>query len=177
MNRKQIFAWEIAGFVFISLSGSLLHFAFEFLGEWPPAALIAAVNESVWEHLKLAFWPALLYALIERPFFGRRAKKFWVAKTVGIFVMPAVIVSGFYGYTALAGGHILWADIFLFMLAAFAGQMVSFGLLLRRTFPSSIKLPALILLALMVAAFSLLTFFPPHSPLFCDPRTGQYGIF
>jgi hypothetical protein len=177
MNRKQIFAWEIAGFVFISLSGSLLHFAFEFFGEWPPVALIAAVNESVWEHLKLAFWPALLYAFIERPLFGKRAKNFWVAKTVGIFVMPAVIVSGFYGYTALAGGHILWADISLFMLAAFVGQMVSFGLLLRRTFPSSIKLPALTLLALMVAAFSLLTFFPPHSPLFYDPRTGQYGIF
>jgi hypothetical protein len=176
MSRKQIFAWEIAGFVFISFSGSLLHFAFAFFGEWPPVALIAAVNESVWEHLKLAFWPALLFAIVERPLFVRHAKNFWTAKAAGIFVMPAVIVSGFYGYTALAGRHIFWADISLFMLAVLIGQMVSFGLFLRRTFPKSIKISALILLFLMIAAFSLLTFFPPRCPLLLDPQTGQYGI-
>jgi hypothetical protein len=177
MSRKQIFTWEIAGFVFISLSGSLLHFTFEFFGEWPPVALIAAVNESVWEHLKLAFWPAVLCALIERPFFRRSARNFWTAKTAGILAMPVVIVSGFYGYTALAGRHILWADILLFMLAVFIGQMVSFGFLLHRAYPASIKLSALILLALMIAVFSSLTFFPPRCPLFLDPLTGQYGIY
>jgi len=176
MSQKKIFIWEIAGFVFISLLGSLLHFAFEFFGEWPPVALIAAVNESVWEHLKLAFWPALIYALIEWPFFRGSLRNFWAAKTIGILAMPLVVVSLFYGYTSLAGRNILWADISLFVLAVFVGQMISCWLLLRRPLGSGIKISALILLALMVAAFSLLTFFPPHFPLFCDPRTGHYGF-
>ena len=176
MNKKKIFTWEILGFVIISLSGSFLHFVFELLGEWPPAALIAAVNESTWEHLKLAFWPALFYALIEWPFFRRQAKNFWTAKAIGLLAMPLVIVSVFYGYTALAGRNFLWADISLFVLAVLIGQLLSSWILLRPSFGSRRKTPAVILLVLMIAAFSLLTFFPPHHPLFRHPRTDQYGI-
>lgn len=139
-------------------------------------ALIAAVNESVWEHLKLAFWPALVFALIERPFFRGTARNLWPGKTTGILAMPIIIVSGFYGYTALAGRNVLWADISLFFLAVFAGQMISYRLLISRPLGSGVKISALILLALMVAAFSLLTFFPPHYPLFCDPWTSRYGL-
>ncbi len=40
---------------------------------------------------------------------------------------------------------------------------------------SGIKISALILLALMIVAFSLFTF-SPACPLFCDPVTGQYGL-
>jgi hypothetical protein len=176
MNHRKILIWEITGFVFISLLGSLLHFAFEFFGEWPPVALIAAVNESVWEHLKLAFWPALIYALIEWPYFRRHIKNFWTAKAIGILVMPLIIISLFYGYTGLAGHNVLWLDISLFVLAVLIGQMLSCRILLRPSFASGIKIPAMILVVLMIAAFSLLTFFPLHCPLFCDPRTGQYGI-
>ena len=175
-DRAKIIAWEMTGFVLISLAGSFLHFVFELSGEWPPAALVAAVNESVWEHLKLAFWPALVYALIEWPIFGKRVKNFWTAKAVGLFAMPLVIVSLFYGYTAWAGHNVLWLDISLFFLAVFAGQMLSWRIMLRRPVSSGIKTAAAILLVLMIAAFSFLTFFPPRCPLFQDPRTGQYGI-
>ena len=88
MNKEKILTWEIIGAVIISLLGSFLHFFFALLGEWPPVALIAAVNESVWEHLKLAFWPALIFALIEWPFFRGKTKNFWAAKSIGIFTMP-----------------------------------------------------------------------------------------
>ncbi len=176
MNKSKIFIWEITGAILISLLGSGLHFAFDLLGKWPPAALIAAVNESVWEHLKLAFWPALVFAFIEWPFFRRHVKNFWTAKTIGIFTMPFIIASVFYGYTTLTGRNILWVDISLFVLAVFAGQLISCKLLLCRSFASGIKIMATILLALMIAGFSLFTFFPPHCPLFRDPPTGLYGI-
>jgi hypothetical protein len=176
MNKTKIFTWEMAGFVIISLSGSFLHFVFELLGEWRPAALIAAVNESTWEHLKLAFWPALIYALIEWPFFRGRVHNFWTAKAIGLLAMPLVIVSAFYGYTALAGRNFLWADISLFILAVLIGQLLSCRILLRPSPASRKQTPALVLLVLMIAAFSLLTFFPPKNFLFRDPVTGQYGI-
>ena len=176
MKRGRVFVWETAGFFLIVLSGSLLHFVFDLSGGWPPLAVIAAVNESVWEHLKLAFWPAFLYALIEWPFFRARTKDFWAAKTAGIFAMPVVIVSLFYGYTALAGRNILLVDISLFILAVFVGQIISSRLLLRRSFAPLVKVAAIVLLISMIAAFSLLTFFPPKYPLFRDSRTGQYGI-
>jgi hypothetical protein len=176
MNKKKIFAWEILGFIFISLLGSFLHFVFDLLGRWPPVALVAAVNESVWEHLKLAFWPALLYAVVEWPFFRRKVDHFWAAKAAGILVMPLSIVLLFYGYTALSGGNVLWADISLFFLAVLIGQTLSFRLMLVRPSGSRAKIPAVILLILMISAFSLLTFFPPKCPLFRDSRTDQYGL-
>ena len=52
-----IVSWELASAAFMVLAGSGLHFAFDWSAGWPPLALIAAVNESIWEHLKLAFWP------------------------------------------------------------------------------------------------------------------------
>jgi Family of unknown function (DUF6512) len=176
LSKATIFTWEIVGAVLISLAGSLLHFVFELFNKWPPIALIAAVNESTWEHLKLAFWPTLIFALIERPFFRGRVNNFWTAKAAGILAMPLVIVSVFYGYTALAGHNVLWADISVFVLAVFVGQMLSSKILLCRPFRPGIQTAALIVLALMIAAFLLLTFFPPHLFLFCDPRTGQFGI-
>ena len=176
MTKAKVFTWEIAGAVIISLFGSLLHFVFDLFGEWPPVALIAAVNESVWEHLKIAFWPALLYAFFEWPFFRKHHNNFWTAKTIGIFSMPTIIALVFYGYTAVIGHHILWVDISLFVLAVLAGQLISAGLLLRKSFPSGIRILSVIMLILMIASFSLLTFFPPHYPLFYDSQTGGYGI-
>ncbi len=176
MSQRTFFAWELTGVIFISLAGSLLHFVFDLFGRWPALAVIAAVNESVWEHLKLAFWPALIYAFIEWIFLHRSAKNFWVAKAIGIFSMPVLIVVTFYGYTSLAGRHILWVDISLFVLAVFVGQMISGRLLQRRSFVPLVRTSAIFLLIAMIVAFSLLTYFPPRCPLFCDPRTGQYGI-
>jgi hypothetical protein len=176
MRWSKILTWEITGIITISSLGSLLHFVFEMLGNWPPAALIASVNESVWEHLKLAFWPALLFGLIEWPFFRRHVKHFWAAKAFGIFAIPVIITLGFYGYTTLAGGHILWADIALFVIAVAAGQMISAGLLRRESIPRAAKTTAGFLLVLMIVSFSLCTYFPPRFPLFRDARTGHYGI-
>jgi len=176
MNKNKIFIWEIAGAFIISIFGSFFHFVFALLGEWPPSALIAAVNESVWEHLKLAFWPALFFALIEWTFLRKETKYFWTAKAYGMISMPIIIASFFYGYTAISGHNILWLDISLFVFAVFAGQMISYRLMLRHSISFKAKFLAVILLVLMVASFSLFTFFPPHCFLFCDPRTGQYGI-
>jgi len=168
--------WELSGIVVIFLSGSVLHFVFDWLGGWPPAALIAAVNESVWEHLKLAFWPGLIFAVIEFLFLRAKTKNFWVAKTCGLFTMPVIIVAVFYGYAALIGRHILWLDIALFGLAVVAGQMISFALMVREPFGPKIRIATGVALVLMIVAFSLFSYLPPRRPLFRDSSTGQYGI-
>lgn len=62
---KKILRLELAGAVFTILLGSMLHFTFELSGGNPVVGVFSAVNESVWEHLKLAYWPALAYMVIE----------------------------------------------------------------------------------------------------------------
>ena len=63
--KIRLIAWEIGSFIWVVLAGSALHFSFELSEFWTPLAFISAVNESVWEHLKMYFWPGLIYALVQ----------------------------------------------------------------------------------------------------------------
>ena len=56
-------AWETAGLFAVLIAGNLLHFAYGWSGGSPAAAMIAAVNESTWEHMKLLAMPWLLWTL------------------------------------------------------------------------------------------------------------------
>lgn len=58
MKRK----WWIICFLSI-LAGSALHFLYD-LWPNPLTAVFAPVNESVWEHLKLLYWPFLAAAFV-----------------------------------------------------------------------------------------------------------------
>ena len=174
--RAELLRWELVGIPIIFFCGSALHFAFEWCGRSPIVAPFAAVNESVWEHLKLAFWPAVVYAVVEYFAFGRDVAGFGWAKSAGILAMPLCIVLLFYSYKALLGHHILWLDILIFLVAVSVGQVSSYLLLAaghRHARLGWVGLVALVLLGLCFAAFS---FKPPQLPIFRDSVTGRYGL-
>ncbi len=179
LQNKQIFRWEMWGIIFIILFGSALHFTFELSGEWKPLGIISAVNESVWEHLKLAFWPAFCYALIE--YFSMKNKgilssNFWLAKALGTYLMPILIVFIFYTYTAFTRESILVVDLSSFVIAVVAGQFLSYYLIsTSKIFSRSSEL-GLVMFCLGVLLFALFTFLPPHLGIFQDPVGGGYGI-
>jgi glucose-6-phosphate-specific signal transduction histidine kinase len=174
--KKGILRWELGGIAFIVVLGSLLHFVFEWSGSAIPVAPIAAVNESVWEHLKLGFWPALIYAALEYSRFGKSANNFPFAKTIGIYLIPITIVVLFYAYTAILGHDLLEADIAIFVVAVIVGQLVSYKLLIASPLPKRLNRFAPIALAVLAILFVLFTFYPPQSTLFRDSVTGAYGI-
>lgn len=175
MDKRRVFFFELAGIAFIVVIGSLLHFTFEWSGGHPIVGVFSAVNESVWEHLKLGFWPALAFTLLEFKFL-KLASNFWLAKTVGVYVIPATIVGIFYSYTAVVGESILAIDILSFVVAVVVGQLVSYKLLTGKTLPSYLAKISLMALFLLGLAFVLFTFYPPQFGLFQDPITGGYGI-
>jgi hypothetical protein len=174
--KKSVLRWELGGIVFIIVLGSLLHFVFEWSGNWTPIAPIAAVNESVWEHLKLAFWPALVYSALEYGRFGKSANNFFFAKTLGIYLMPITIVVLFYSYKSILGHGLLIADIAIFVVAVIVGQLVSYKLLTASPLSERLNRFAPIALVVLGILFVLFTFYPPQVPLFRDSVTGAYGI-
>lgn len=174
--NKNVLKWELFGILVISIIGSLLHFVFEWAGKWPPVGAIAAVNESVWEHFKIAFWPALFYAFLEFAIIRNSTKNFAIAKAVGIYTMPAVIAIIFYSYTSIIGHEILAVDISSFIAAIAIGQLVSYKILTSNQLPSWTKRLGIILLILLAAAFIVFTYIPPPLPVFQDGPTGNYGI-
>jgi hypothetical protein len=173
---KRVWRWECVGVPFIFLFGFFLHFTFELLGSWRPAALVSAVNESTWEHFKIAFWPGLLFAVIEYRFLKESVQNFWLAKSLALLSVPVTIAVLFYGYTAVIGRHYLPVDILIFLVAVAVGQLLSYKLLLASEKGHYAERFGLVLLAFMALAFSLLTYYPPHMFLFENPRTEGYGI-
>jgi len=174
--KRKILIWELAGIIFIVVLGSLLHFAFEWSGRLTPVGAIAAVNESVWEHLKLGFWPALAYAFLEYSRFGKSANNFSFAKTLGIYLIPITIVALYYSYTGIMGHGLLIVDIVIFVEAVIVGQLVSYILLTASPLQGRLNRFAPIALVVLGILFVLFTFHPPQLPLFRDSVTGAYGI-
>ncbi len=175
-TQKTILKWELAGVALIFIAGSLLHFIYNWLGQWKPLALIAAVNESSWEHLKMAFWPGLFFYTLEFAFLKRQLKNVFAAAAVALLVMPVVIVFLFYSYTLLLGRHLVPVDIAIFFLAIAAAQSFHFKLTTGKPLPPRIERYAVVLLLLLLVVFSLFTFYPPEFFLFRDPGSGGYGI-
>jgi hypothetical protein len=174
--KKAILKWELVGFFVIVIIGTLLHFTFELSGNWIPLAPISAVNESVWEHLKIGFWPALFYAIIEYFYFRKRANNIVLAKSMGVFAIPVFIAMVFYTYNGIFGVELFIADILIFIAAIAFGQFISYRLLTSgKTFRFINWIGIVVVIALAIL-FVLYTFHPPDLPIFQDPVTGSYGI-
>jgi len=176
LQKRTILNYELFGMLFISLLGGLLHFTFEWSGYQPIVGAFSAVNESVWEHLKLGFWPALLYAIIEYRLVKKETNNFFLAKTVVPYAIIIIIPVIFYSYTSITGESIFLIDILSFIIAVIIGQFLSYRLLTHKQLPDKLEKAAILALLLLGVAFIVFTFYPPHLPIFQDPISSEYGI-
>ena len=55
--------YTMIGILFVLVAGTLAHFLYDWTGRNPVAGLFAPVSESIWEHMKLVFFPSVLYSL------------------------------------------------------------------------------------------------------------------
>ena len=167
---------QLLSFLFTSLAGTLLHFLFDWSGQFPLVGAVSAVNESVWEHMKLLYFPMLAATLAQHPILAHRYGNYLCVKLLGILSGLLLIPALHYTYTGALGIHLVWLDISIFYLSAAAAYLLETVFLLRsrpRRFPCI--LPALLIAALAIL-FLLFTFFPPQLPIFRDPVTFGYGI-
>jgi len=178
--KNKLLLWELGSFFFIGLVGAALHFTYE-LSNFSSnvVAYFSAVNESTWEHLKMVFFPGLLFALIEYTYVRDQVNNYIVAKTASLFVMPLVIAIGWYIYAPIVGRSVFPVDLALFYLAVFIGQFISYKLLTRSPLDNKYSNYAIGAFLALFLAFSTLTFYAPQVFLFEHldlKNTGQYGI-
>ena len=178
--KNRLLIWEIGGFFFIGLIGAALHFTFEMSNfSSMTVAYFSSVNESTWEHLKMVFFPGLMFALIQYTYVREVANNYIIAKVAGIVTMPLVITVGWYIYAPIVGRSYSPADLFLFYLAVFLGQAISYMLLARPPLERKYTRTAIVIFVILFIAFSTFTFFPPRIFLFEHldlKNTGLYGI-
>lgn len=175
-DTRAAASWEGTGVLFILGIGAVLHSLFDWSGNSLLVAPFAAVNESVWEHLKMAFWPALIWAMLERGPLNRRINNYALAKATSIPLMLLLIVALYYGYTGILGERVLFLDITIFTVAVLAGQYVSYRLLVGDERSPVLNTVAPLIIIVLAILFVVFTFSPPQSVLFLDSVTGQSGI-
>ena len=183
-NKIKLAAWELGCVVWICIAGALLHFAFELTEFWKPMALIAAVNESAWEHTKMYFWPGLLYALIQYTYTRDIANNYWLGKAIALAATPLLIFVCYYSYMdwALSNGGKPSLSIMLsiMVLAVSVAQFISYKVLTAEPFAPVMRTFAAAGYAVLIFMFSTFTYFPPKVFLFenyfCYQYTGDFGI-
>jgi hypothetical protein len=185
VHRKlQLAFWEAGCVIFVAVAGSLLHFAFELSEFWTPLALVAAVNESAWEHSKIYFWPGVVYALVQYTYTRGVANNYWIGKALASTVTPVSIFAIYYSYMAVIGlldtRASLQVMLSIMLIGITIGQFASYLVLSAAPLRRGLRRMALPLYAGLLVMYSSFTFFPPtfflFENFFCYRYTGDYGI-
>lgn len=171
---KNILFWEIGSALFVIFIGFMLHFVFEWSGYSSIVGAFSAVNESVWEHTKLAFFPILIFSLLQYPFIKKEFTNYFTLKLKELALAVILIIVIFYTYSGVLGQHYLALDILDFVVSVILAKFLAYIHLFNKTKGSQI-LPIALIVALGLF-FIYATFYPPKIQLFKDAPTGTYGI-
>lgn len=165
-KEKKLELWGVV-VIFILFSG--LHFLYSGTGLaiFKP---FSAVNESVWEHLKIGFFAAFFYAVFEYFRGGKGNVNFIFGKSMALLSIPIFITIVFYSYTAFAGKSILWVDILTAFLSVVLSQWISYKIISSPIDFSRFMPLGYILITVMLFAFIFFTYSPPDLGIFIEKR-------
>lgn len=169
MNKK-LKTVQIVVIILAIVFGTLLHFTYEWSGENRIVGLFSATNESVWEHLKLVFYPMLILAIVEYFVVKKEANNYIEAKSLGIFLAIAFIIVFYYTYTGIIGKTFFIIDILTFIISIILGEWVSYKLMIRKSESTTLsKILSSAIIFYFLISFILFTYNPSNINLFKDP--------
>jgi hypothetical protein len=173
--KRTVWLWELVGFAYVSIVGTVLHFLYDWLGGAVWVAPFSGVNESTWEHMKLLFWPMFIFAVVQGFFFGGYAE-FWCVKLRGVLLGLGLIPVLFYTYNGAVGKSPDWMNIAIFFVSAAAVYLYEARALKKGGTPCNFSRLSLAILCVIALLFVIFTFKTPTLGIFRDPSDGTYGI-
>jgi hypothetical protein len=177
MSQESIIAVSLWMILPLGLIGSLLHFLFDWTGHNKFVSLFSAVNESYWEHIKIAFWPTLLLQIVLFAYGGYNYPSFIPAATIALYTLPISMIGLVFLYKMFTKKNVLWIDITVFFVVIAVAQtlFVIFFAQLLATWVT-VVFAAVFWLGLC-SAFVSYTLRPPQEPdIFIDPTNSKYGM-
>lgn len=161
--------------VVISAVGTLAHFLYDLTDHNKVIGLFTAVNESTWEHIKIALTPIFLCCLYDGFVYGENPNYF-LAKLMSLIIPIVVVPCIFYGYEVISKKPILFIDILSFYLAIFLSQFVFKLIVDAQPIDFVFAYLSCIFVFVLFGAYTLLTLMPLKTFLFKDPITNKYGF-
>ncbi len=168
---KYLKRCTVIGIIFVLITGTLAHFAYQWSGNHPIIGLFTPVNESIWEHIKLLFFPMLLYSLVLILKFRKKYPCIISALCFGMVTGSVLIPLFYYAYTAVVGKDLFFLDISIFLLSIVIAFWLTYHLTLScRLEPYTVLL--CVLVCILVVCFMRFSYYPPEGILFEEP-TGK----
>ncbi len=159
------FKWELGGFIFVSIVGTLLHFVYDWSGKMNFVGAFSAVNESVWEHLKLLFVPVLAWTLIEYFTEYRNIRGFLTVKSIALLLGMLFITTAFYLYSGVFGRTFTVVDVLLFYAGAYVTSNYSLRHISCERYSNFVGIAVFSVLAVCFVVF---TYASPGVGIFAD---------
>ena len=160
---------HIIGVIFTIAFGSLLHFTYKLSGYNTIIGIFSAINESVWEHIKLLFFPTLIFLVPEYLIYGKDKGNFFFAKFVSISIGMASIPIIFYTYSGIVGNNYLLMDILTFIISVILTYTTSYNIIKADKNYRYGNVVGILLIILYSILFAIFTFYPPKISLFLSP--------
>lgn len=113
---NQLKSYTITGILFVLILGTLSHFFYEWSNHNFIVGFFMPVSESIWEHMKLIFFPMLLYSIVMIPKLNHTFPCVCSAYFSGLLTGTLLIPVIFYTYTGILGYNLLILDIATFVL-------------------------------------------------------------
>ncbi len=157
--KLKNFIWA---FIIIGVAGSLGHFVYKWSGNNTILGYFFPVNESTWEHLKLLFFPTLVFSTVEYFLIKDKVKGYVPSVAVSLIVGLITIVTIFYTYSGVLGFKIEWFNIAIYYIALLVMLAVKLLLTLTETVDSKL---ATWLSLLWFLVMSLMFIFFTYNPL------------
>lgn len=160
--RKSFYYAQFIFAVLTLISGTLLHFLYDWTDANFFVGIFSPVNESVWEHLKMLFFPILFYSVFEYVYIGRYFSSFIPARIIGLFFSMAFTVVFFYTYTGIIGTHHLWVDVLTFLAATVLCYFLTWHLVITKR--AELQRTTIVYLAVLLLMLYLFCHFTKHPP-------------
>ena len=157
---------KLIGFALAAALGFLLHFLYGWLPN-PVFAVFSPVRESLWEHVKIVFWPLCAAGLFLSGRDGRMRSAWLLAAAA---VSLGMLAAAYLCHVVLEGSAMAF-DIGLFLVSVAAGFLLP-GPLSALTGRPAVRWAVLVAAVAMAAALFTFTFRPPDGILFADLSGG-----
>ena len=168
-ERKQIKTAEIVSFIIASILGVIFHFVYNWSGQIRILGFFVPVNESIWEHLKLIFYPIIIVSLAEYWIGNIRSENFLCIKTRSIWVGMLSTVILFYTYSGVLGQVKDWINILIYFIAMGMAYCFSYRRLAQLKPTKSTPVLCIISLTVVAILFKIFSLYPPTLGIFAEP--------
>jgi len=108
---------NIIAFFIIGILGTVGHFLYEWTGENYLIGLFFPVNESTWEHLKLLFFPTLIYSTAEYVLLKEKPKNYIPAVIYSVICGMLIILVLFYSVRGILGYNVDFINIGIYYIS------------------------------------------------------------